>query len=154
MAIQWRHLIIWPLVNITAELTPFQWRLLFSMDSMYGMHLDIQVFPLESFALLITSYVLMDIYYPIWRLIIFCSDCAVNETFMSDSSIGWRLLSSSASHSSSNSNFMWGILSLKFHIITKYKQIRDNANRSLFALNLYVSTWLLKILVRLTPCWL
>jgi hypothetical protein len=71
---------------------------------------------------------------------------------MSDNSVVWRLMSYFAPNCSANLNFMSGSLGQTFHYITIYKQINGNVDRSLLILNLYVSTWLLLILMTLILC--
>jgi low affinity Fe/Cu permease len=73
---------------------------------------------------------------------------------MSNISAIWRLMSYFAPNCNTKMNFMSSSLDLTFGPITMYKWINGNVDRSIHILNLYVSTWLLIILVTLTLGWL
>jgi hypothetical protein len=73
---------------------------------------------------------------------------------MSDNIAIWQLMSYLDPNCNANMNFESGSLGLTFGPITMYKWISGNDDWSIHILNLYVSTWLLIILVTLTLGWL
>jgi hypothetical protein len=80
--------------------------------------------------------------------------CAVKFSYLSDTSAFWRNLALFAATRIFNLNFMSGSLPLLFGPMMMYKWFIGNADRSSHIFNLYVSTWLLIILVTHRIDWL